>query len=119
MPGVFQSPQVVTSFYDFLLYTLPQIAKFPKNHRYTLGQKIEELAFSVLGLLISANFNQDNKLENLQQANVQLQEIRILVRLCKDLKLIAVDKYENISKMVIEIGKQVGGWIKLLQKNKK
>lgn len=118
MPEVFQSPQVVTNFYDFLKYSLPFLADFPKNQRYTLGQKIEELAFDTQGLLVAANFNPQGKLENLQQANVHLQEIRLLTRLSKDLNLVTLARYEQMSKKLHEIGKQVGGWIKLLQKKK-
>ena len=39
-------------------------------------------------------------------------KIRYFVRLCKDLKLISLHRYEVISKMIDEIGKQLGGWIK-------
>lgn len=35
------APQVVTKVYDFLLYLIPQLGKFPKNQRYLLGDRLD------------------------------------------------------------------------------
>lgn len=105
------APQIVTLMYDFLLYLVPQVAKFPKGQRYLLGERLELLSFDILELFLEAVYIRD-KMPILQQANVKLEKTRYYVRLCKDLKLISLDRYETISKKLYDIGIQLGGWIK-------
>ncbi len=105
------APQIITRVYDFLLYLVPQIAKFPRSQKFTLGERLELLSFDVLEVLLDACYS-SAKLPLLKQANVKLEKIRYYVRLCKDLKLIDLHRYEVISQKVNEIGMQLGGWIK-------
>lgn len=105
------APQIITKVYDFLLYLVPQIAGFPRSERYLLGERLETTSFDVLEILLEACYAQ-SKLPLLQKTNIKLEKIRYYVRLCKDLKLISLHRYEVISKMVNEIGMQLGGWIK-------
>lgn len=94
---------------QFLL--VPQTSKFPRSQRYLLGERLEATSCDVLEILLEACYAQ-NKLVLLQQANIKLEKIRYFNRLCKDLKLTNLHKYEVISKMVNDIGVQLGGWIK-------
>lgn len=110
-----QYPQVVSVMYDFLLYAVPQVAKFPRHQRYLLGERIENSSFLVLELLIAANFKK-NRMQELESANIEIQKIRFLLRLCKDLKLISLQKYETMVKILVEVGKQIGGWSRSLAK---
>lgn len=95
--------------YDFLLYLLPSVAKFPRSERYLLGERLESAAFDVLEILLEACYSRE-KMDLLNRANVKLEQTRYYVRLCKDLKLISLHGYEVISKKVNEIGVQLGGW---------
>lgn len=97
--------------YDFLLYLIPQISKFPRSERYLLGERLEQAAFDVFESLLSACYSRD-KIATLQNANIKLEQARYYARLCKDLRFISLHRYEVISKMMNEIGLQVGGWIK-------
>lgn len=105
------TPQIITKVYDFLIYLIPQISKFPRSERYLLGERLETTAFDVLEILLEACYAQ-NKLALLQQANIKLEKIRYFNRLCKDLKLTNLHRHEVISKKVNDIGVQLGGWIK-------
>lgn len=80
------APQIITKVYDFLIYLIPQISKFPKSQRYLLGERLELLSFDVLEILLEACYSQ-TKLPLLKQANIKLEKIRHYIRLCKDLKL--------------------------------
>lgn len=106
-----QKPQIVQLAYDFNLAILPQIAKMPRNHRYQLGQRLEGRVLDFLENLIDATYTHDKK-NILQKANLDLEKIRFLLRLCYDLKLWDLRKYEMFSRHSIELGKQLGGWIK-------
>ena len=112
-----QPPQIITKVYDFLLYLLPQVAKFPKSERYLLGERLENVSFDSLELLLEAVYS-IQKLPLLQKTNIKLEQARHYVRLCKVLKLLDLHRYEIVSKKLDEIGVQLGGWIKQ-QKQKK
>lgn len=97
--------------YDLLLYLLPQVSRFPRSQRYSLGERLENLGFEVLELLIDAYYSRD-KTTLLHQINIKLDKARYYVRLCKDLKLLNLQRYEVLSKMVNDVGMQLGGWIR-------
>jgi len=109
-------PLIVTKMYDYLLYLIPQVSKFPRAQRFQIGERLENLSYDVLELLLDATYSR-NKAPILYQANVKLAKARYFVRLCKDLKLINLKKYEILTKQINEIGIQLGGWIKQ-QKNR-
>lgn len=106
-----EEPVIITKAYDLMLYLVPQIEKFPKQHRYSLGEKFEMMSFDFLMLLIEARYSKE-KIIVLKKANLSLEKLRYCVRLCKDLKLISYHTYEVVSKMIHEIGLQLGGWLK-------
>jgi hypothetical protein len=97
--------------YDFLLYLIPLVSKFPRSERFLLGERLELVSFDILELLLEACYSRE-KSAFLKKANVKLEQARHYVRLCKDLKLINVHRYEVISKTINEIGVQLGGWIR-------
>ena len=105
------TPQIITKVYDFLLYLIPHVSEFPRSQRYLLGERLELAGVDVLEILLEACYSQ-TKSPLLKQANIKLEKIRYSIRLCKDLKLISLQKYEVLSRMINEIGVQLGGWIK-------
>ena len=105
------APQIVARMYDCLLYLLPQVAKFPRSERYLLGERLEQACFAVFDLLLAACYTKE-KLPILLNASITFEQARYCVRLCKDLRLISLHRYEVLSKMMNEVGVQLGGWIR-------
>lgn len=105
------APQVLTKIYDFLLYLIPQVAAFPRTQRYVLGERLELAGCAVMDLVIEAWYS-PAKLPLLRQTNLHLEKLRYSLRLCKDLRLLSLHRYEDLSKQVNDIGVQLGGWIK-------
>ncbi|MCX6740881.1 MAG: four helix bundle protein, partial [Candidatus Parcubacteria bacterium] len=68
--------------YDFILWLYPAVNKFPKSQRFVLGQQIENRAIQVLKDIIVAN-QEMNKATALKKTSVDLDELRILIRLSK------------------------------------
>jgi len=99
--------------YDFLLWLFPRVMHFPKHHKLVLGRQIEELALSILLQTISANANTGTSRHQLQLGISQdLDKLRILIRLSKDMRLISVKQYTYAAEKVNEIGKILSGWMK-------
>jgi len=65
----------------------------------------------LLILLSDAIYSKDKK-RLLNEANKELEKLRILSRLLKDLKLLPTDNYRFVSASIEEIGKMLGGWMK-------
>ena len=52
----------ISKTYDSIKWIVPTVAKFPREKRYTLGQRIEDRLLDILGFLLEANYSKD-KLE--------------------------------------------------------
>jgi len=52
------------------------------------------------------------KKNTLQDLDIELAHLLTKIRLAKELEYLPFKKYENWSKMVIELGKMVGSWYK-------
>jgi len=60
-------PQAVQSCHELLLWLIPQLDKFPRSRRFTLGERIEGGLLEVLELLVEAAY-QRNKEAPLRRA---------------------------------------------------
>ncbi|MFH1233669.1 MAG: diversity-generating retroelement protein Avd [Patescibacteria group bacterium] len=98
-------------FYDFTLWIYPTINKFPKTQRFVLGQQISNTVLEILKKIIQANAEK-YKVPYQKQISIELDKLRILMRLSKDLKFLSVKQYEFSADKINEIGRLLGGWIK-------
>lgn len=104
-------PTVVTKAYDVLLWCVKHVGKFPRSHRFVLGERIETAILDTVLLLVEASYV-GGKLPFLRRANVELEKLRILLRLSKDLGFTSLRQYEYVSQECLELGQQVGGWLR-------
>lgn len=105
-----KTPQAIQACHELILWTIPQLDKFPRSRRFTLGSQIENGLLKVLENLIEAAYSQQ-KQTALRCANRQLEINRHLWRLCYELQIIALKTYEHGSKLMNDIGRQIGGWL--------
>ncbi|MDA1053035.1 MAG: diversity-generating retroelement protein Avd [Planctomycetota bacterium] len=103
--------KVIEKTYDLVVWSCQHIGKFPRSHRFTLGDRLEQRLYQVLEMLLRAKYDRE-RLVLLQQANLELELLRFQFRLAKDLKCLSIDSYGSASRSVNEVGKLVGGWIK-------
>ena len=108
---MFQNLPIFQKSYDAILWLYPTVNKFPKSQRFVLGQRIENTILRILEGIIDAN-QERNKLSYLKQTSVELDKLRILIRLSKDLRFISIRQYGFGAGKINEIGKMLGGWIK-------
>ncbi len=109
--GKHYEPKVVVRLYDFTIWLLQRTNRFPKNWRVTLGDRIDNL---VVNMLVQANraSYRTKKSEILMCLSDNLDELKLLVRICHDLGCLKANQYKYASKEMGDIGKQLGGWIK-------
>ena len=83
---------VITKTYDLILWSCNHTGKFPRNHRFVLGERIERNLYDLLEILLRAKYNRQRQ-ELLEQANLMLEILRFQMRLAKDLQCLKVESY--------------------------
>lgn len=101
--------------YDLLRWIIPVTVKFPRQQRFVLAQALQETALELQGDLIEASMLRQPA-EILLQADVNLVKLRTYLRLCRDLELLDMGQYEHVARMLSEIGRLLGGWMKNVRK---
>ena len=107
----------VTQTYNLILWAIPQMNKLPREHKFSLGERITSHLYDLLELLIAASYSR-KKSELLLQANQKVNTLRYMLRLAKDLKIFSIKRYEHGSKKLVEVGKQIGGWQRSLNRSR-
>ncbi len=95
--------------YDFILWIYPAVNKFPKSQRFVLGQRIENKTLDLVQSIVIANSERE-KTAALKKASVELDELRMLVRLSKDLCFLSVRQYGLAAERMNEIGRLLTAW---------
>ena len=106
-----QSP-IFTRTTDFILWLLDHTEKFPKSERFRMARRLEDSVFSFYELLIEATRSTRRKRQLLIQADVELEKLRLYVRMSQQRKLTGISQYHFAAENLVEIGKLLGGWLK-------
>ncbi len=106
-----RTPQAVQTCHELLLWLIPQLDKFPRARRFTLGERIENGLLEVLELLVDAAYSRA-KHSSLKQANLRLAVARHLWRLAQELQVISTRRYEHGARLMDDLGRQIGGWLR-------
>lgn len=93
------------------LWILPKVEKFPKSLRFSVGRNLTDSSLELLMNLVDASYQSRNA-GTLATAVRNVNRVRYLVRLSKDLHLISAGGYEFAAAGLDEIGRMTGGWWK-------
>jgi hypothetical protein len=99
------------AMYQFMLWLVPAVEKFPRSQKFPLGDRIQAAALDVLERLIEATYTRARR-QHLEEANLGVEKLRFLIRLAKDLKHLDMARYEHAARSLDEIGRLIGGWRK-------
>ncbi|MGK7879638.1 MAG: diversity-generating retroelement protein Avd [Crocosphaera sp.] len=102
---------VIQKSYDFVKWFVPILNKLPRDHKFSLGDRMITELYELLEGLLKARYSK-NKLTQLVDLNSQLDILRYQTRLLYDFELISVKRYEYINQQLQGIGIELGGWIK-------
>ena len=65
----------ITKTYDLILWSCNHTSKFPRNHRFVLGERIDRNLYNLLETLIAAKYTK-NRQRLLEDANLALEVLR-------------------------------------------
>ena len=114
-----KTPPLFKDIYQFNVLMLNTTKSFPKDFKFSLGNRIKEHSLDVLEIINQSIFeNKKEKLEFIEAIHKKMQSIRLLIRLCMDTKCINVEKFAFINAEIERILKQLYSWQKAqLKKN--
>jgi hypothetical protein len=102
---------VITRTYDLIVWSCHHTSRFPRNHRFVLGERLERNLYDLLETLIRARYTR-NRQPLLEQANLILEVLRFQTRLARDLHCLKTASYLYAARTIDEVGRLVGGWIR-------
>ena len=107
---------IAQKVYLLLRSSIPVLNRFPRNQKFTLGDRIQNQLSDLLELYVQAFYApKSEKYSLLLKANIQLEIIRYYFRLAYDLGLYASTQYQYFAEALHEIGSMTGGWIKSIE----
>lgn len=107
IPGKALAEQV----YLFVQWLVPAVERLPRAHKFTIGDRLTTRAMSLLECVVESVYTKD-RTQMLRRAQLDIEQMRYLFRLCVDLHLIAEGPYEHAARTLDRIGREIVGWRK-------
>ncbi len=92
-------------------WILDTTERFPQKARFTLANRMADLALDILEGIIEAIY-QKQRTAILRRINLNLEKLRVLFRLCYQRHYISSKQLEHINRQLNEAGQMTGGWLK-------
>jgi hypothetical protein len=110
---------VYKAIYDLLFALFERVRHFPKDFQYTLGERIKNQTIELTEMIYQANVSEEvtEKLKYLRSLCAKVETLRLLLRMCYDLRLYNLEAYVRFNEQVEDISKQLNGWRKQCQTN--
>jgi hypothetical protein len=106
----YQHLPIYKQTYDILLRTMIATKDFPREYKYSLGQKIKDELIELVVLIYRAN-SAINKKQHIESILERVQAIQLLMRLSHDMKILSRKHYAVLSEMTESLAKQAQGWL--------
>lgn len=103
---------IYKSCYELLITTTRLSKKLPQSYRYNVGQHLHNSLVELVITVFKANSFREERKQHLTHAREQIELVKLLIRLCKDLGGIPFVEYVNIQPLIENISKQFTGWQK-------
>ncbi len=100
---------VFKDVYMLILMVFEVTKDFPREYKYTLGQDMKRDAIQLVRSIYRANKAKDKK-EYLEAFLDDFEILKLEIRLCTDMKILAIRKQAEISLLMDGIGRQITGW---------
>ena len=113
--ALYDTLPIYKTTYDFLLRVMHAISHFPREYKYSLGEKLQNETIELVIYIYKANTT-GNKVDCLKKMQEQIQLIFLLLRISHDMKLLPTEKYAGIVELADSIASQAKGWLKANEK---
>jgi len=97
--------------YELLELVTRKTKDFPKDFKYSLGDKIRNECIELVVFIYKANTMRQQRREHLFQILERVQVIELMLRLAKDLRLFNVAAFSETILLTDSLARQAQGWI--------
>ena len=102
--------------YTLLIELIQSTKNFPKEYRYSLGERIHDDLIELILDIYRANSAFD-KSEYINSILIRTKRIELFLRMFSDLKIITLEKYSCFIEKTNSISRQAQGWLQACQKS--
>lgn len=107
---------IFTRTRELLHWLLPRCERFPKAQRFVVTKRLQDAALDFQETIFLANvYSGRKRLEALNQADAHLQMVRFYLQMVFEWHWLDGGQYAHVSKIVAEVGRLLGGWIRQSQ----
>lgn len=97
--------------HDLILWLIPHAQKFPRAHRFGLGERVQTTALDFQDLLVAAGKTTGAQRQGLLlQADIRLAQLKRWARVCVELALLSPGQYGHLARGLDECGRLLGAW---------
>jgi hypothetical protein len=107
----YQHLPIYKQTYDILLRTMTATKDFPREYKYSLGQKIKDELIELVVTIYRANSAAD-KVRHIESILERVQAIQLMMRLSHDMHILPRRHYAALSEMTESLARQAQGWLK-------
>jgi hypothetical protein len=87
------------------------LTQFPKQNRYTLGNKIDDVFLLAIEYCFLASYaSKETKLVHLERCISRVDLLKLLLQLAWEIRVLDTKKYAVLGEQLQEVGRMLGGW---------
>ncbi len=105
--------KIYQKYLELINYSNNLVRKYPKSENFALVNEIKHSLYSGLRNLMYAIklYQKQDKLKHLNELDIQLNLLKVHIRLSYKYKYISLQNYETWSGLITDICNMLGGWI--------
>ena len=104
-------PPLFKDIYSLNVNLLQAVVRFPKDFKYSLGERIKNTGLELLAQLQrNLQAKEVVSVSEMHEMIVLTEHIRILLRLSQDTKCISLKTFSTLNTLIEKIIKQLHGW---------
>lgn len=105
--------KIYQKYLELIYYSNDIVRKYPKSENFTLVSEIKNSLYIGLRNLMYAikSYNKNDKLKHLNEFDINLNLLKVHIRLSYKYKYISLKNYQSWSNLITDICNMLGGWI--------
>ena len=108
-------PPIAKAARRVLMVIEEAVTRFPRRHKYTLGADLRRESMQVCRCVHRAWRERGRQLTRVHELATALDDLKVSLQLGKDINAFgSFEEFEAIARIVSDLGRQVGGWLKAL-----
>ena len=111
MPRTPREAPIYPATHDLLDWLVAHLESWPRPQRFLLAREVMDSATGLYRLLLRARkVGLPARAGVLLEADAELETLKALLRLGQERHYMSLGQYEHASRLVADIGRQLGGW---------